>query len=57
MITITTQYAVRDAETKERLTGFFRYRKDAEAYKKLLNFNGLVLEVYRTSHKLLVAGA
>lgn len=51
----TTVYAVRDAETKERLT--YRHRAYRDALQRLHELNaaghtGRVLEVYRTSQDL-----
>lgn len=48
----TTVYAVRDAETKERLTYRFRSQRDARDHMKALHFNGRVMEVYRTTQDL-----
>lgn len=48
----TTVYAVRDIETKERLS--YRYRDWSEAKERMreLHFNGRVMEVYRTTQDL-----
>lgn len=48
----TTVYAVRDSETKERLT--YRYRRAAEAIQRMreLSFNGRPMEIYRTPQDL-----
>lgn len=48
----TTVYAVRDSETKERLS--YRYRRYKNALERMreLNFNGRPMEVYRTTQDL-----
>lgn len=48
----TRVYAVRDAETKERLS--YRYRTRKEAKDRLIDFHhtGRVLEVYATTMDL-----
>ena len=48
----TTVYAVRDTDTKERLT--YRYRDPREAVERMreLNFNGRPMEIYRTTQDL-----
>lgn len=48
----STVYAVRDAETKERLSYRYRDRRDAIERKRELKFNGRVMEVYRTTMDL-----
>ena len=48
----TTVYAVRDAETKERLTYRYRSFRDARARMREEQPTGRVLEVYRTTQDL-----
>ena len=48
----TTVYAVRDAETGERLSCCYRTRKEAAARRRELAYMGRVLEVYRTTQDL-----
>jgi len=48
----TTVYAVRDAETKERLTYRYRSYRDAVDRMREERHTGRVLEVYRTTQDL-----
>lgn len=50
----TTVYAVRDAETGERLTYRYRSRRDLLDRRPLASFDhtGRVVEVYRTTQDL-----
>lgn len=48
----TTVYAVRDAETKDRLTYRYREARDAAELLRRFNHTGRVVEVYRTSQDL-----
>jgi hypothetical protein len=48
----TTVWAVRDAETGERLSYRFRARRDALAWARGRDFLGRVLQVYRTTQDL-----
>lgn len=47
-----TRYAVRDAETGQRLSRFYGNRRDARDAIRDWEHTGRVLEVYRTSQRL-----
>lgn len=47
-----TVYAVRDAETRERLSYRYHDRREAVERMRELHFTGRVMEVYRTSQDL-----
>jgi hypothetical protein len=48
----TTVWAVRNAETGERLSYRFRAKRDALEWAQGRDFMGLVLQVYRTTQDL-----